>query len=149
MKVLNLLTVLCFISCASVETLHHSIAEILVNPEHFEGKKVSVCGWFVAGMEQCTVSQLATETANLNTQVEIWVTPDSNICMPINWQRNPVASWAIVEGTFYTGSGFGHLGMYQHLMIGGSVNPIQGECSGEIATHNKSLNTDAGDAVAG
>jgi hypothetical protein len=124
--------------CATLTGQYLSVGEMLSSASQYNGRSARVCGWFVTEMETCTLSVAADPTHPENGTV-IWVTPRTDICLPINAFQHPRTTWAIVDGTFYTGSGYGHLGMYRHSLVGGTVTPISGACAVPGSAPNNSF----------
>jgi hypothetical protein len=126
--------------CASLPVAQTPIGSIFDAPKEYEGRTVRVCGWFVSGMEQCTLSRepQGAPMLTVDSSATLWVTPKSGVCLPINAFRKPKATWAVVEGTFRTSGGWGHLGQYQHT-IEGEVKPIDGGCDAAGSAPNSSF----------
>lgn len=40
--------------CASLQTV--PVESLLANPAKYEGQEISVCGWFVVRMEECSLA---------------------------------------------------------------------------------------------
>jgi hypothetical protein len=113
--------------CAILAGQPQLLGEMLARADHYDGHEVRVCGWFVSDMETCTLS-VTPDSARPDIGMIVWVAPRSDICMPINALQHPRATWAIVDGTFHTGGAYGHLGMYRHVLFGGTVTPIRNAC---------------------
>ena len=92
------------------------IQSLLAQPEEYAGERIEVCGWFVMRMEECS---LAPEPRY--EKLSVWVLPRTEDCLPKNWVRNPRAEWALVSGKVQTGGGYGHLGMYETVLVGGTI----------------------------
>ena len=118
--------------CVSAPVHYYSVDEVLASPAQFNGRTISVCGWFEVDMETCTLSG----SSGLQ---EIWVVPRSDVCVPDNWFKEPHGRWAVVDGTFYTGESYGHLGTYDHALAGGKPKPIRGKCQFPGSAPNNSF----------
>ena len=132
------LLVVALVGCASLVGSHRPVQDVLATPQQFNGRAVRVCGWFISDMETCTLSRVA-GVAGLVEEDTVWVTPSSGICRPINAFRKPRATRAVVDGTFYTGGGYGHFGLHQHTLVGGTVSPIRGACNSAGSAPNNSF----------
>lgn len=93
-------------------------------PELYEGATIEMCGWFVSGMEQCTLS----EGKNNRPDLAIWITPRSGICLPLKAFQNPIGQWATVSGEFHQGGGFGHLGMFNAALFKATIQLRHSPC---------------------
>lgn len=106
------------------------IEEIISHASLYDGKDISVCGWFTSGQEVCKIS--------INKGVEdnqsIWVTPDSEICLPTYAIDHPRSGWAVVSGIFRTGGGYGYFGEYKNIIEGGGIELIKDSCGSPLAS---------------
>lgn len=100
--------------CVSLKAV--PVELLLADPAKYEGQEISVCGWFVVRMEECSLAP----TPQYN-ETSIWVLPRTDVCLPENWFERPRAEWAVVTGTLQTGGGYGHLGMYRTVLVGGTI----------------------------
>ena len=119
------------IGCASLGGPYgpyHSVEGVLSMPDRFNDRNVRVCGWFIADQDTCTLSQAVNAPGLDDPNATIWVTPYSDICLPFSTWRKPRATWAVVEGKFRTGGGWGHFGLYPYTIDGGTVKPVRGGC---------------------
>ena len=123
MKIIASLVVVMLCGCASMPLQYYTVDEVLENPGHFSGREISVCGWFEAGMETCTLN-------NGDGGDGLWVVPRSNVCAPENWRKDVLGRWAVVDGVFHTGQNYGHLGLYSHALAGGIPRSTRGRCRG-------------------
>ena len=137
MRRLFVLPAVLLLGCASISA-PSQLDDVLASPERFNGRSVQICGWFVSGMETCTLSPAGTSSLRTDGQI-IWVTPKSDTCLPANALSSPQATWAVVDGTFHTGGSYGHLGLFQNTLVGGKVVPIQGGCSSSGSAPNNSF----------
>lgn len=89
------------------------------------GQQVHLCGWFQAGIEECS---LAPSRDVIDPANQIWVLARSKICLPENAIREPKQAWADVTGTLNVGGGFGHLGLYGALLDDSEVKLRKAPC---------------------
>lgn len=101
-------------ACAAPQRVQ--VDSLVAEPQQFTGEEIEVCGWFVLRMEVCSLSPHPNYE-----ETSIWVLPRTEACLPKNWFENPRAEWALVSGRVQTGGGFGHLGMYQTVLVGGAI----------------------------
>jgi hypothetical protein len=109
-----LTSVVSLAGCAAPQRVH--IQSLLEEPDKYAGEKVEVCGWFVMRMEECSLAP-----APNYEELSVWVLPRTEACLPKNWFKNPRAEWALVSGEVQTGGGYGHLGMYETVLVGGTI----------------------------
>jgi hypothetical protein len=118
--------------CASTPSQYLSVEEVLGEPARFDGREISVCGWFESGMETCTLN-------SGDGREGMWVAPRSDVCAPENWRGELRGQWAVVNGTFHTGQRYGHLGLYSHALAGGVPKSRPGKCPGLGGAPNESF----------
>jgi hypothetical protein len=110
------------IACGSCATLpSRTVQDVLGAPETYRGKPVSVCGWFQSSLNFCAVSAVPVDPMYFQLQATIWITPISDICVPLRQFEDPQAGWAVVTGTFLSGGGFGHSLAYKRALQGATV----------------------------
>ena len=125
--------------CASAPTQYISVDTVLANPGQFNGQTIRVCGWFLVDMETCTLAPTVGSAGFQDDESTIWVVPRSDVCMPANWLNEPHGRWAVVDGTFFTGKHYGHLGLFKHALGGGKIRPIRSECQPAGSAPNNSF----------
>ena len=81
-----------------------------------DGQYVSLCGWFVADRDVCTVSD-----SEENYTLAIWVRPKSEICLPVEVFSSPARSGAKVTGLFHHGGSYGLFGLYESAITDADV----------------------------
>jgi len=121
-----LIAIVALAGCSSAKKV--SIQTLLAEPEQYVGERIEVCGWFTMRMEECSLSP-----APSYDKLSIWVLPRTEDCLPKKWFENPRAEWAIVSGKVQTGGGYGHLGMYETVLVGGTIRR-QRDCGGPNET---------------
>ena len=139
MKTLLALLAMLLAGCASTPMEYRSVETVLANPDQFNGKTISVCGWFLVDMETCTLAPVVGSAGFQDENSTIWVVPSSDVCMPINWSKEPHGRWAVVDGKFFTGEHYGHLGLFKHALGGGKVTPVRGKCQPAGSAPNNSF----------
>ena len=117
-----LLLVSALSGCANAPSRFVPVTELVSNPSEYEGQDVETCGWFVVEMETCTIAPSKYEDLSA-----IWVLPRTKTCVPYNWFPGK-KGWAHVSGRVQTGGGYGHLGMYKSVLVGGKITKFGKEC---------------------
>ncbi len=125
-RVLFVVALVTLAGCASTQKV--AIQSLVADPEQYVGERIEVCGWFVVRMEECSLSP-----APSYDKLSVWVLPRTEDCLPSNWFENPRAEWARVSGKVQTGGGYGHLGMYETVLVGAAISKRR-DCSGPDGT---------------
>ncbi len=113
-------------ACGGVKPVSLGVPELLRDVAYMDGKDVAVCGWFDVGQDRCllSASRYLNDSGYLHAS-EVWILPRFDICAPFVAYANPRAGWAVVSGMFKTGGGWGHLGMYEHLIAADTIRFVE------------------------
>lgn len=93
-------------------------SELEANPMQFNGKEISLVGYFDAEFEVCSL-----RPEERVSMIDIWVMPtsESDICSLKQATERPLSSAAMITGTFHFGARYGHLGTYNAAIAGAHV----------------------------
>lgn len=98
--------------------------EVNANAAGMHGRAISMCGWFRAEFEVCTLAPDPYGDPASAATNEIWLAPRSDVCSLEKVTAQPSKGWADISGTFQHSKdlshGFGHFGMFR-LAIGNAV----------------------------
>ena len=104
--------------------------DVLQGPQSYEGKLVSLCGYFVSAFEQCSLSMEI--PPNPGEKGTIWVIPASDICALEKVNETTMKKFAMVRGEFHHSTdpqvGYGHFGMYKFVLYNAHVRIEQAGC---------------------
>lgn len=85
-----------------------------------DGHEISICGWFDAEFEICTLTPSPYGSPELAAASTIWVVPTSDICSLEKVAAQPIKGWANISGIFQSskdpGRGFGQFGMFRYAI---------------------------------
>jgi hypothetical protein len=97
-----------------------------------DGREISLCGWFRAEFEVCTLSLGRYTDPALAADTDVWLAPRSDVCSLEKVTRRPENGWADVSGTFQhridPTQGFGHLGAYRSAISNAQVKMRKTPC---------------------
>lgn len=118
-KVLIIAVSLIAAGCAVAQSKNakSSWEEVRANATSMDGREISVCGWFRAEFEVCTLAPDRYGDSASAAATDIWLAPKSDVCSLEKVTTKPAEGWADVSGIFQHSAdpakGFGHLGAYR------------------------------------
>jgi len=122
-------------SCTIAQTRNatpKSWEDVRANAASTDGREISMCGWFRAEFEVCTLSPDRYSDPASAAATDIWLAPKSNVCSLEKVTTKPEAGWADVSGTFQHSNdpakGFGHLGAYRFAIGNAEVKMRKTPC---------------------
>lgn len=83
--------------------------DLKARASQFDGKSISICGWFEAKLELCS---LAPMEGSVGTAGTIWVVPVGHWCTFDQQSVYPYEGWALISGVFHYGGAYGHFGAW-------------------------------------
>lgn len=128
-SVVKLVLAIPFVSVASCHSNTPSWGDLENNIEKYNGKMITVCGWFREGFEVCTLS--SEKVQGYGGKGMVWVSADDDSC---SFEKpKEVGGWAIVTGTYngsknFPHSGFGHMGGYEAEITEAKIVRLEHAC---------------------
>lgn len=106
----------CVVAQTETTTASKSAWEKLyANAARLDGQDISICGWFRAEFELCTLEPDPYSDPATAATTRIWIAPKSDVCSLEAVTSHPLTGWADVSGKFQHSNdpnrGFGHFGL--------------------------------------
>ena len=123
--------------CATTQTknaqaLRTSWESARQNAASMNGREVSMCGWFDAEFEVCTLAPDPHSNPETAAATQIWLSPKSDVCALEKVTTRPTKGWADVSGTFQHSSdpnrGFGQFGTFRNAIGHAEVRMRDAAC---------------------